>query len=100
MKLLIETERCLRTEQKSKTVLLILSSFMTLRKLLSLSNSLICEKELIISSSQGNFDEQVLIRTPGTSLGTQWLKNPPANAGDTGSIPCPGRSHVPVCRNY
>ena len=23
------------------------------------------------------------------------VKNPPANAGDTGSIPGPGRSHVP-----
>ena len=23
------------------------------------------------------------------------VKNPPANAGDTGSIPVPGRSHVP-----
>ena len=24
------------------------------------------------------------------------VKNPPANAGDTGSIPGPGRSHMPV----
>ena len=23
------------------------------------------------------------------------VKNPPANAGDTGSIPSPGRSHMP-----
>ena len=23
------------------------------------------------------------------------VKNPPANAGDTGSIPAPGRSHMP-----
>ena len=23
------------------------------------------------------------------------VKNPPTNAGDTGSIPCPGRSHMP-----
>ena len=33
------------------------------------------------------------------------VKNPPANAGDTGSIPGPGRSHMPqsnqpVCHNY
>ena len=28
---------------------------------------------------------------PGGSL----VKNPPANAGDTGSIPGPGRSHMP-----
>jgi len=27
------------------------------------------------------------------------VKNPPANAGDTGSIPGPGRSHMPR-RNY
>ena len=25
------------------------------------------------------------------------VKNPPANAGDTDSIPGPGRSHVPPC---
>ena len=24
------------------------------------------------------------------------VKNPPANAGDTGSIPGPGRSHMPM----
>ena len=31
---------------------------------------------------------------PG-SLGVSVVKNPPANAGDTGSIPDPRRSHVP-----
>ena len=30
-----------------------------------------------------------------TSLVAQLVKNPPANAGDTGSIPGPGRSHMP-----
>ena len=25
------------------------------------------------------------------------IKKPPANGGDTGSIPGPGRSHMPVC---
>ena len=25
------------------------------------------------------------------------VKNPPANAGDTGSSPSPGRSHMPRC---
>ena len=30
-----------------------------------------------------------------TSLVAQWFQNPPANAGDTGSIPGPGRSHMP-----
>ena len=28
-------------------------------------------------------------------LGGTVVKNPPANAGDTGSIPGPGRSHMP-----
>ena len=33
--------------------------------------------------------------------GGSGVKNLPANAGDTGSIPGPGRSHVPpVCHNY
>ena len=27
--------------------------------------------------------------------GGTMVKNPPANAGDTGSIPGPGRSHMP-----
>ena len=31
----------------------------------------------------------------GTSLVVQWIKNPPANAGDTGSVPGPGRFHMP-----
>jgi len=31
---------------------------------------------------------------PG-SLGGSMVKNPPANAGDTGSIPDPGESHMP-----
>ena len=30
-----------------------------------------------------------------TSLVVQMVKNPPANAGDTGSIPGPGRFHTP-----
>ena len=30
----------------------------------------------------------------GTSLVVQWLRNPPANAGDTGSSPGPERSHM------
>ena len=36
--------------------------------------------------------EKVLI--PGFPGGTV-VKNPPANAGDTGSSPGPGRSHMP-----
>ena len=31
---------------------------------------------------------------PGSAV----VKNPPANAGDTGSIPGPGRSHMPQSR--
>ena len=31
----------------------------------------------------------------GNSLVAQWLKNPPANAGDSVSIPGLGRSHMP-----
>ena len=34
-------------------------------------------------------------RCPGASPGVQWLKNLPASAGDTGSIPGPARSHMP-----
>ena len=30
-----------------------------------------------------------------TSLVVQWLRNLPANARDTGSIPGPGRFHMP-----
>ena len=38
-------------------------------------------------------------------LGGPVVKNPPANAGDLGSIPGPGRSHMlqgskPICHNY
>ena len=29
-----------------------------------------------------------------TSLEVQWIKNLPANAGDMGSVPGPGRSHT------
>ena len=32
---------------------------------------------------------------PGGFPGGTVVKNPPANAGDTGSNPGPGRSHVP-----
>ena len=32
-----------------------------------------------------------LLGFPGSTV----VKNPPANAGDTGSIPGPGRSHMP-----
>ena len=33
--------------------------------------------------------------SPGGFPGGAAVKNPPANAGDTGSSPGPGRSHMP-----
>ena len=44
----------------------------------------------------GNFPGGLVVKTwhwdfPGSAVG----KNPPANAGDTGSILGPGRSHMP-----
>ena len=42
--------------------------------------------------SHGFKDEKQIIRDfPGGTV----VKNPSANAGDTGSIPSPGRSHKP-----
>ena len=36
-----------------------------------------------------------VIKRPGGLPGGTVVKNPPANAGDTGSSPGPGRSHMP-----
>ena len=33
-------------------------------------------------------------KKPGVFPGSSVVKNPPANTGDTGSVPSPGRSHV------
>ena len=38
--------------------------------------------------------DQTMKRTLGDFLGGPAVKNPPANAGDVGSIPGPGRSHM------
>ena len=38
--------------------------------------------------------DQTMKRTLGDLPGGPAVKNPPANAGDTGSIPGPGRSHM------
>ena len=38
-----------------------------------------------------NFTETPSMGFPGGAV----LKNPPANAGDTGWSPCPGSSHMP-----
>ena len=42
-------------------------------------------------SWQISLEETKFLRFPSGSV----VKNPPANAGDTGSIPGPGRSHMP-----
>ena len=49
--------------------------------------------EIVILSeiSQKEKDKYHMRDFPGGAV----VKNPPANAGDTGSIPGPGRSHVP-----
>ena len=39
-------------------------------------------------------EELILLKWPGFPGGAV-VKNPPANAGDTGSSPGPGRSHMP-----
>ena len=38
--------------------------------------------------------DQTMKRTLGDFLGDPAVKNPPANAGDMGSIPGPGRPHM------
>ena len=44
-----------------------------------------------IAGSEGSGSEVIDRDFPGGAV----VKNPPANAGDTGSIPGPGRSHMP-----
>ena len=39
----------------------------------------------------GDYKDKKAWDFPGDAV----VKNPPANAGDTGSIPGPGRSHMP-----
>ena len=43
------------------------------------------------SNSQTTLKRLLLLGFPGGAV----VKNPPANAGDTGSSPGPGRSHMP-----
>ena len=38
---------------------------------------------------------QYFVKSKGGLPGGAVVKNPPANAGDTGSSPGPGRSHMP-----
>ena len=46
----------------------------------------------------GDKQSLALLRAGGGFPGGTVVKNPPANAGDTGSSPGPGRSHMP-CGN-
>ena len=46
-----------------------------------------CSTSLII--------REMKIKTTGDFPGGAMVKNPPAKAGDTGSNPGPGRSHMP-----
>ena len=54
--------------------------------------------EIILDPKQYHSDisfNQILKMTLGGFPGGAVVKNPPANAGDTGSSPGPGRSHMP-----
>ena len=48
----------------------------------------------IYSTKSGKRDNKVERRTNSGFAGGAVVKNPPANAGDTGSSPGPGRSHM------
>ena len=49
------------------------------------------DKENAIDIIYLNFQKAVFVGFPGGTV----VKNPPANAGDTGLSPGPGRSHMP-----
>ena len=49
------------------------------------------ELRRIMNEQSENFSKETKYRA---SLVAQWLKSPPTNAGDTGSSPGPGRSHM------
>ena len=46
---------------------------------------------MIHSNNEKSIKKNKIEGFPGGTV----VKNPPANAGDTGSIPGPGRSHMP-----
>ena len=55
-----------------------------------------------LTYSTGNYTQYSVITYMGKESKKEWgfpggavVKNPPANAGDTGSSPGPGRSHMP-----
>ena len=61
----------------------------------------LCKIYLLNSTSRAidmiKFNFKILLgkkKYQGASLVAQWLKNPPASTGDTGSIPSLGRSHM------
>ena len=59
---------------------------------LSFGSVTVCPYDLFISVNLNFFICKTrLVDFPGGAV----VKNPPANAGDTGSRPSPGRSHMP-----
>ena len=51
----------------------------------------ISAKSTVVIISQHNINQTIMLDFPGGAV----VKNLPANAGDTGTIPDPGRSHMP-----
>ena len=49
----------------------------------------------ILMYNTGNYIQNPMITHLGNFPDGPLVKNPPANAGDTGLIPGPGRSHMP-----
>ena len=49
---------------------------------------------LLLASAPAPLSRSNMKAHPRASLGGSVVKNPPANAGDTGSIPGPGRPHM------
>ena len=55
----------------------------------------ISTKVEILGPKKGEFKKKIFKGTLGDFPGGTVVKNPPANAGDTGSSPGLGRSHMP-----
>ena len=58
--------------------------------------SKLTEPKAVGMGSRNSLSELLEIGEPGFPGGAV-VKNPPANAGGTGSSPGPGRSHMPRC---
>ena len=50
-----------------------------------------------MDSTEINMHGCISVKLYRDFLGSTVVKNPPANARDTGSSPDPGRSHIPQC---